>query len=73
MAASDLPFKWKTRYVYIFLKEHDDVRYNNIYELYGAIGMYKDTVLKAVRELEEQGYIKWQSRNPDGKYYVLLK
>lgn len=63
---------WKEEYVYRFLKEHKDVRYNGVTELYKAMGMSRKAAHKIICKLEADGYIYWQPRNPDGRYYILL-
>ncbi len=63
---------WKEEYIYRFLKEHKDVRYNGVTELYKDMKMSRHAACKIIRKLEEEGYISWQPRNPDGRYYILL-
>ena len=64
---------WRERYVYFFLKENTDKRYNNVKELYDSTGMYYKNARSLVHSLERKGYILWSPKNPDGRFYVLLK
>ena len=63
---------WREEYIYNFLKEHKDVRYNGVTELYKAMRMSRRAACKIIHKLEAEGYICWQPRNPDGRYYILL-
>lgn len=64
---------WKERYVLLFLRMHDKDRYSSVAEFYKDMGISRHTALKIIRSLGYKGYLYWQPRNPDGKYYVLLK
>ena len=64
---------WKEKYVYLLFSVYKDVRFNNVDELYEIIGMAKKVSTRIVHSLDNKNYIYWNPRNPDGKYYVLLK
>ena len=64
---------WKEKYVYLLFNVYKDVRFNNVDELYEIIGMAKKVATRIVHSLDSKNYIYWNPRNPDGKYYVLLK
>lgn len=64
---------WKEKYVYLLFSVYKDVRFNNVDELYEIIGMSKKVATRTIHSLDNKNYIYWNPRNPDGKYYVLLK
>lgn len=64
---------WKERYVLLFMQMHKDDRYNTVAEFYKAMGISRHAAVKIVDSLGSKGYLYWRPRNPDGKYYVLLK
>lgn len=64
---------WKEWYILLALKALEDKRYDNVNQLYKKIGLDKRVSTKLIHGLHNNGYIKWQPRNRDGKYYVILE
>lgn len=64
---------WKEKYVYLLFNAYKDVRFNSVKELYEVIGMTRQVATRTINSLGDKGYLYWTPRNPDGRYYVLLK
>lgn len=62
----------KEKWFYLCLEHYQDHRFKNTKELYKTFG-YEFSGAKYIKKLQKCGYIKWYPKNPDGKFYVLLK
>lgn len=65
--------EWREKYVYLLFNAYKDVRFNSVNELYEIVGMSREVATRTINSLGGKGYLYWRPRNPDGRYYVLLK
>lgn len=62
----------KEKWFYLCLEHYQDHRFRNVKEIY-RICDCNIAGPRYAKKLHDCGYIIWQPRNPDGRFYVLLK